>query len=802
MAFFNIKLPWFNRPANQAGQSAFAPPVGSRNVEVLPEYSGLAELVPAMESDYQIQFAKYIIAANIASINVSISVENGDGSRSDAIQKSLMDLWSRSVESMQDSIGYGRVAFEEHWKYDERHSASVIKKLTPYSFASTRLNLAEDGSFDGFDLKTKNGKWESIPVDKSWWLALKPTAHEPHGRSQYLGAVHAAWRRKQVNIKNREKFSKRFAIRGGIAHVPMTETDEQTGEVISVPEKLAAALESLYSGGTLILPNDQHPTVDGKYKYDFAEANPESLDPAPIDSIIANDDIAILRAIGIPEKTVIEGQSAGSFAMVSQQILTLFARVESLFSEMVNSFQEFVVDKVQEANYGPGTTVFTIGYTKLTNRPDSLVGELLKILVANPQFASVIVSGGVDLRALLTTLGVSVTEEFESLVREAAVRFSATTGAVGGMPPGASGGDSVGEFSGISRRAWQNNRKAIEDVRKELAAGSITESYARTMLATLGLVGVAVDALIEDALDGSNDEPLDDVADGEDVKKKTLANKAVKAPSIPDWETIATEANKTLAQLWKQADEAVNNRDGFDESELRSIFEEIDQIRIQLGVAGRVIGLLSPWGRKGSSRIALANTSIGDFGFSFPWIDRAWDFLISKKVVKATDFKRLSKDAKRDVFTAPGIDSTKVLKELRKSIADSIKAGESLAAYRKKTAGAFALEKHQTETLFRTETKRAYVAGQDDSQKSEAVKEAFPAVLFSSTPDTRVRDEHWELDGFCCLTSDPAYKVLRKAVSDWNCRCSMIPITSDDADSYGGLKTYSDLPASVVRKYG
>jgi len=536
---FGITMPTFNRRAKASptvGSKSGGSPVGgvASDLATKPEPRELGDLVALMDEDYQIKFARYILAANIASVQVNVTVEDGDGAKSDAIQKSLQSLWENSIAAMQDSIGHGRVAFEKCHSYEAVNNVNLIDKLTALPFDKTRLKLSEDGSFAGIDLQTKDDTWETIPANDSWWLALDATAIRPHGQSQYLGAVFKSWKRKKTNLENREKFSRRFAIRGGIAHIPMTDVDEMTGQITSVPEKMQGALDSLYSGGTLMLPNDRHPEIDGQYKYDFSEANAENLDPAPIDAIIEKDDVAILRAFGIPEKTVTEGGSTGSFAMVSQQMLTLFARVESLLSEFVKSFQKYVVDKVREINYGPSEVSgpkFDIAFTKLTNRPDSLVGELLKILVANPQFATVLISGGLDLRQILTTLGLTVGDDFESVSQAVAARFAAVAGAM----PGAAGvagagldnGDGTvggGEFSGMARRGWQNNRKAINDIRQELIDGTTSEAYARTMLATLGLPTAAIDALIADALDGVNDDPLEKLtASGEGegtVKKK------------------------------------------------------------------------------------------------------------------------------------------------------------------------------------------------------------------------------------------------------------------------------------------
>lgn len=79
--------------------------------------------------------------------------------------------------------------------------------------------------------------------------------------------------------------------------------------------------------------------------------------------------------------------------------------------------------------------------------------------------------------------------------------------APGGSSPNAtSEGESrpSGEMSGLSRRQWQNNRKAIQDVLDQYVATEISEQRARAELSALGLNSETIESLLLDALEGES----------------------------------------------------------------------------------------------------------------------------------------------------------------------------------------------------------------------------------------------------------------------------------------------------------
>src|SRR5690606_38858825 len=126
-----------NLESKRGGPSGARGPVANK-IEPLQEDVSFGAKVAQMNTDYQIAFANAILSANVAAVQVSISVENGDGQKSSKIQEDLQSLWEQTVPAMMDSIGFGRVAFEKEFEYDAAGPCTYIKKLEAVEFEDSR----------------------------------------------------------------------------------------------------------------------------------------------------------------------------------------------------------------------------------------------------------------------------------------------------------------------------------------------------------------------------------------------------------------------------------------------------------------------------------------------------------------------------------------------------------------------------------------------------------------------------------------------------------------------------------------
>jgi hypothetical protein len=107
-----------------------------------------------------------------------------------------------------------------------------------------------------------------------------------------------------------------------------------------------------------------------------------------------------------------------------------------------------------------------------------------------------------------------------------------------------------GEFKELSRRQWQRNIKAIDDVLKDVSSGKRTDSMAAEMLVSLGLDRTRAEAFIADAKDnGQVDDPEFVAASRESLPKLPEATESAYAAMLES--ATPEERTAIVERLWE-----------------------------------------------------------------------------------------------------------------------------------------------------------------------------------------------------------------------------------------------------------
>lgn len=799
----------------------------------LPENPRIDELADKMDEDYQISLVRRAIESHVQAIPVTFSVEGDAGERPDAFSAQLASLWEQTLPDCMDAIARGRVAFEKVFDYDDENNLTIIRKFDALPFKSTRMKLDDDGCFAGIEIQDAKAKWQLIPPEKSWWLAINPTALNPHGTGLYVGAPAKTWKTRQEAARLRDKFLRRFVL-GWILIRCRPTTEDENGQIVDNFDKMLNAVDDMLAGGAMAMSNEQDPTTNNFLE--TVENVGDVRDAAPLENTIDGMDAEQVRAFGFSEKVLTEGAAVGSYAMVAQQSGLLYALCLGLVRQIATSFQRYVVDKLAPLNFGASIKV-TVVYPRMTEQQQAWIIDLVKGMVANPQLSPLVLSGAIDVRQILEMVGIPLVgdaaERLEAFIQQQQeLAVVAATGHVAGQGfdtgingEGAALSGPTAEFGDLSRRQYKRNKAAIDDALNAFAAGEITEARARVDLRSIGLAPENIDALIEDASDGTIDRTLtrrlSRMLAARRVPKSVITRHSIEARALKELERLKAELRDVVA---------AGAKGKLSETKVLKILNRMRQVGVAATVAAHLVGMVSPWkpslasppaGSPSPKRLPPSATAaelslpldgtlrrlespfvFGDDGafWQFPWLNSAVNFLRSKEIATDDEFKALGESTRTQVISAPGVTDTDVLARIRDALAESAEAGETRQQFATRIDKAVSLTNAQMETLFRTNTHQAYIAGQEATLSKPVVAEAFPFAMVSATHDTRTRPEHKAMDGVVVRRGTPEHALMLRLLADYGCRCAMIPLTEEDVKGKR-VRTMDSIPASVRQMY-
>ena len=409
--------------------------------------SSLDELVVDMLDDYQVCFTLDVLIASIKRAEVSITLDSGqasqnsstvdandlagdetvaqpDDERAKAVAADLQRLWLDTLPkllSKRDGVlSYGRAAFEKIIENDPAQGITRIRMLdllppVDRGIKATAMKLAKDGDFDGIEL-TIGGKSLQIPAEMSWWCAIGATKLKPYGRSLFIGAPAKVREKRKRHELLTEAYVRRWAISPPVVHAPVEAKEAVTGRIINNHAYLAGAMKKSWEFGNPVIIDNKRDAKSGNFETDITHET-KTLDPKPITELTDQLDAQQSRAFGVHEKITSEGSEVGSHAAQLMHVAIMLSICDGIVSELVNSFKKYVAEKVVGMNWLSDAPKLTM--TPVSLLSDSFVANLADSLLTSPEWSPLMVSGAVNIEAILLSSGVPLTADFKERLEQA-----------------------------------------------------------------------------------------------------------------------------------------------------------------------------------------------------------------------------------------------------------------------------------------------------------------------------------------------------------------------------------------------
>ena len=183
--------------------------------------------------------------------------------------------------------------------------------------------------------------------------------------------------------------------------------------------------------------------------------------------------------------------------------------------------------------------------------------------------------------------------------------------------------------------------------------------------------------------------------------------------------------------------------------------------------------------------------------------------LRDKAAVSSEEFELLSKAARSRAFRVADVHNARLIADVKKRIEQALREGHSWADTRRDlvklfdTAGVPRPALHRLRLVFQTNVQQAYNDGRRESMEDPEVASAFPFWKYLTVGNgtagyKNVRPDHAALHGLVFRADDPFWDSHYPPWS-YNCRCTVIALTPNQARAEGALFTQAQVRKKGVR---
>lgn len=166
----------------------------------------------------------------------------------------------------------------------------------------------------------------------------------------------------------------------------------------------------------------------------------------------------------------------------------------------------------------------------------------------------------------------------------------------------------------------------------------------------------------------------------------------------------------------------------------------------------------------------------------------------NRVAVESYYFEELPKDLRHLAFTVSNLETLGQINTVKRSLENARKEGLSFYEWKNQVdvQAIRNISDARKETVYRTNLSSVY--GQS-TRYNAATSGVTPYLMFSAVGDSRTRVSHLKLDGIIKRADSPFWDKYQTPIG-YNCRCTMIPLTLEEAKRRGiSRKSMSNLPA-------
>lgn len=177
-----------------------------------------------------------------------------------------------------------------------------------------------------------------------------------------------------------------------------------------------------------------------------------------------------------------------------------------------------------------------------------------------------------------------------------------------------------------------------------------------------------------------------------------------------------------------------------------------------------------------------------DFHFVTP--DKALEFWATKIPITKADFDALVGAERMEAFTVAGVESTRLLEQMKSALGDSLAKGETFLDFQDRVqdifddAGITRLSSGHLELVYENNIGTAYEMGNYASLHDDLAVQLFPYLQYLTMDDPDVRENHQAMHRKVFRRDDPIWNTWWP-LNGHRCRCTVVGLMKEEGEAIG-----------------
>ena len=355
--------------------------LGPRSPECVPD-----RIRKLMRLDGQISLGMLAVKAPFYGITFHAT---GGSARAQALLRSVLlesPVLSGVLTTILNALDFGRSVGEIVWQREDVAldpdgsggpipastlvRAYTIRKVEPLDPETTEVYADEFGEFAGVHA---NGV--ELPPSRCL-LSIHQREFKSLAGQSVLDRAYPYWYDCVLNVLDLNRYLHSKGNPPLIASAPNEHRkDESTGTAYHCMDVLNSALVALKGGGICSIPDERD--EKGNPRWSIATLDVKDRAEQFLSAINRNEDMK-LRALGVPEKTVTQNSSVGSFAMSDAHVDMFLSALEVIKDCTVVEAMNDLAARIVRYNFGDEEPLPRVEATELSRVKYEVLVELLK----------------------------------------------------------------------------------------------------------------------------------------------------------------------------------------------------------------------------------------------------------------------------------------------------------------------------------------------------------------------------------------------------------------------------------------